>query len=123
MSVRKVLVVATDAADDIVFPFRAVDGELEVLVVAPALNTRIRHWCSDDRGALERASEHLGSWVLACERAGIRARGRIGDANILQAIADELGRFPADELVVAKELEAAVRARFAVPVAGHQLAA
>ncbi|MHB8471065.1 MAG: hypothetical protein ACYDA3_13200 [Gaiellaceae bacterium] len=123
MEPRKVIVLATDSVDEVEFPFRAVDGELEVLVVAPALNTRIRRWCSDDREALQRASENLGSWVLALERIGIRARGRIGDANPLQAIADELARFPAGEVVVAKELGAAVRARFAVPVADHRLAA
>src|SRR5260221_6978641 len=109
METRKVLVIATDSADEIVFPFRAVDGELEVVVVAPALNSRLRLWCSDDRQALRRASEHLGSWVLACERAGIRARGRIGDANALQAVEDELVRFPAGRIVCAEEVGAAGR--------------
>jgi hypothetical protein len=123
MEPRKVLIVATDPADEVELPFRAVDGELDVLVVAPALNSRVRRWCSDDREALQRASENLGSWVLALERIGIRARGRIGDADALQAIEDELARFPADELVVAKELGAAVCARFAVPVLAERQAA
>ena len=35
------------------------------------------------------------------ERRGARARGRVGDGDPLQAIADALAMFPADEIVIA----------------------
>ena len=113
MNTRRVLVVAVEEIDELPVPLH----DAEVLVVAPALNSRMRHWCSDDRDALQRAGERLGSWLLALDHVGIRARGRVGDADVLQAIEDELVAFPADEVVVPAELGERVQARFALPLA------
>jgi nucleotide-binding universal stress UspA family protein len=92
---RKVLIVALDAAA----PAEAPDGE--VLVVAPALNSRLRHWLSDDDTARRRAGERLTGFIELLERRGVHAGGRVGDADPLLAIADALVTFPADEIVIA----------------------
>src|SRR3954452_11468495 len=73
----------------------------EVLVVAPALNSRLRHWMSDDDAALAHAGERATAWVDQLRRGGVLAHGHVGDADPLQAIADVLPLFPADEILIA----------------------
>jgi hypothetical protein len=73
----------------------------EVLVVAPALNRRLRHWFSDDDGARRAAAERLVRCVAMLTRDGIRATGQIGDSDPLLALADALRRFDAHEIIVA----------------------
>jgi hypothetical protein len=115
--------------------------DADVLVVAPALNSRLRHWLSDEDGArrraarradacveqLERSGAHASGRAArradACveqlERSGAHASGRVGDPDPLQAIADALPTFPADEVVIAAESEQVAeraRKRFALPV-------
>ena len=111
---RNVLVVALDGA-----PLNPPRGRL--LVVAPAVNSRLRRWASDEdrarRGAAERLSVHLAQ----LERRGLHAEGRVGDADSLLAIGDALATFPADEIVIAgavpdvEKLIARARKRFQVP--------
>ena len=115
-----VLVIALDAAG----PLELDDAE--VFVVAPALNSRLRHWLSDDGGARRVAAERLAACLDGLERAGLRATGRVGDADPLQAVADTLPTFAADEIVIAAHPERSrglaervaldVRERFALPV-------
>jgi hypothetical protein len=123
-----VLVVALDAAIPLDVP------DADVLVVAPALNSRLRHWLSDEDAARRRAGERAASFVDRLKRRGVRAEARIGDADPLLAIADALPTFPADEIVIAArperptrlvdELATRARRRFALPVlrAGDSLA-
>ena len=73
----------------------------EVLIVAPALNSRLRHWVSDVDEATA-AAHHRVEFALADLRErGISARGEVGDANPLIAIADALANFSATEIVIA----------------------
>ena len=98
----------------------------EVLVVAPALNSRLRHWLSDEDVARRRAEERVAAWLERLEQSGVRARGCVGDRDPLQAIADALPTFPADEIVIAgqserstrpaDELASRARSRFGLPV-------
>jgi hypothetical protein len=96
--------------------------DAEVLVVAPALNSWLRRWLSDDDDARRRAEERVTAFVARLEQQGVHAAGRVGDADPLLAIADALPTFPADEIVIAAEPERAdellVRAHdhFALPV-------
>lgn len=117
---RHVLVVALDPA----VPDRLADAD--VLVVAPARNTWLRHWVSDEDSARRRA-EGCAAWLVArLRRTAAHVEGRIGDADPLLAIADALATFPADEIVVAagagssndraQALVARARERFALPV-------
>jgi hypothetical protein len=80
---------------------RASAAAADVLVVAPALNSRLRHWLSDVDEALARAQERLDLAITALRRRGVIVRGEIGDADPLLAIADALASFPADEIVIA----------------------
>ncbi len=73
---------------------------VEVLVVAPALNTRVRHWMNDDALAIRRATRRLHASVGGLIALGVDARGEIGDADPLLAAEDALRLFPADHLVV-----------------------
>jgi hypothetical protein len=112
-----VLIVALD-----VVPTEAPKGK--VLVVAPALNSRLRRWLSDEDGARRHAMERVVAHVEELERRGIHAEGRVGDADPLLAIADALRTFPADRIMIAADphssqladsLAARTQKRFAVP--------
>jgi GABA permease len=76
----------------------------QVIVVAPALNTRGGHWASaeDDARAAEARLERALSRL---EHAGVRADGWLGDADPLWAIDDALRVFPADALIIATHPE------------------
>jgi hypothetical protein len=80
---------------------RAIDRPAEVLVVAPALNSRLRHWVSDIDGAVARARDRVEFAVAELRERGVQARGEVGDANPLLAIVDALACFPASEIVIA----------------------
>lgn len=83
---------------------KAVDGEraagAEVLVVAPALNTRLRFWLSDPDSAIERAEEVQEETVERMDEEGIDAVGDTGESDPMLAIQDALTTFPADEIVL-----------------------
>ena len=68
----------------------------EVLVLAPALNSRLSTWASDLKGARVRAQERL---AVSLAKAGIEARGQVGDSDSVQATEDVLRSFPAREVV------------------------
>ena len=72
----------------------------EVLVVAPALNSPLRTWTSDEDAARATAQERLDASLARLREAGINARGEVGDGDPLQAIEDALRTFGADELIV-----------------------
>ena len=105
---RRILVIANEtlggAALHETVAASARDG-CEVLVVAPALNQRLRHWLSDSDEARRRASKRLHACLAALESAEVDANGMIGDADPLQAALDALALFPADEIVVATHPE------------------
>jgi hypothetical protein len=83
---------------------KAVNGEraagAEVLVIAPALNTRTRFWLSDPDPAIERAEDVQEETVERMDEEGIDAVGDTGESDPLLAIRDALTTFPADEIVL-----------------------
>jgi hypothetical protein len=106
---------------------RAAGGRrAQVLVVAPALNGRLRHWLSDTDAADAQARTRLRRCLHRLAEAGVDANGMVGDADPLQATADALRLFPADEIVLAtgpvqtswleRRLAERIRARFALPL-------
>ena len=128
---RRILVVANEtvAGERLRDAIRqaAAKGPAEVLVVSPALNSPLRHWASDDDGARARAHERLEASLARLREAGIEARGEVGDSDPLQAIADALRTFGADEIVISTHPEgrsnwlergvvSGARERFAVPI-------
>lgn len=80
---------------------RASDTPAEVLVVAPALNSRVRHWVSDVDDAVARAQVRVEFAVGELRERGVSARGQVGDSDPMLAIADALANFPATEIVIA----------------------
>jgi hypothetical protein len=99
----------------------------EVLVVTPALNSPVRHWTSDEDQARAEASQRLEASLERLGRAGIDARGEVGDGDPLQAIEDALRTFGADEVIISTHPEgrshwlergvvSGARERFAVPI-------
>jgi hypothetical protein len=106
---------------------RAAAPRTEVLVVAPALNTRLRHWMSDSDAARRAAEDRLVACLDRLGRAGVHVRGWVGDADPLQAVDDALFVFAAREIIVATHPEERsnwlahnlverVRARYDLPV-------
>ena len=77
----------------------------EVLVVAPALNSRLRHWISDEDRARREAALRLGAYLQELGRHGIEANGWVGDADPLLSITDTLHQFTVDEIVIATDSE------------------
>jgi GABA permease len=127
---RRLLVIANrtcpcrDVLDDI--RRRAGDGG-EVLLVAPALNTRLRHWVSDTDGALADARERLDRAMEYLHDEGVEVRGEVGDADPLLAIEDALVGFDAAEIIIStwpegqsnwleRNLIVAARERFDRPI-------
>ena len=72
----------------------------DVLLVCPALNSRLRTWTSDEDGARAAAQSRLDTSLAQLGELGVHARGEIGDGDPLQALEDALREFPADEIVV-----------------------
>jgi hypothetical protein len=79
---------------------RAREGDAEIFVVTPALNTRLRHWTSDEDGARAAAQDRLDESLAALAADEVEARGRVGDDDPIQAIDDSLRVFGADEIVI-----------------------
>jgi hypothetical protein len=72
----------------------------ELLLVCPALNSRVRTWTSDEDPARAEAQSRLDASLARLGEAGVSVRGEIGDGDPLQALEDALREFPADEIVV-----------------------
>ena len=72
----------------------------EMLLVCPALNSRVRTWTSDEDPARAEAQSRLDASLARLGEAGVSVRGEIGDGDPLQALEDALREFPADEIVV-----------------------
>ena len=98
-----------------------------VLVVTPALNSKLRHWVSDEDGARAEAERRLADSLARIAESGIDARGQVGDADPVQSIADALRTFGADEIIISTHPEGrsnwlergvvdTARERFAVPI-------
>jgi hypothetical protein len=74
--------------------------EAEVLVVAPALNSKLRFWTSDPDPAIDRAQGVADESAERMDEEGIDAVGDTGEGDPLQAIEDALVSFDADTIVL-----------------------
>lgn len=75
-------------------------AEASVVIVAPALNSRLRHYVSDVDGAVTEARERLSQAVDALRGRGIDCRGEVGDSDPALAVEDVLAAFEADEIII-----------------------
>ena len=104
MAERRILVVANETVTGRELlehlHARAAGADTHVLVVAPALNTRLRHLFADVDRAREEAEVRLAGSIESLRAEGITARGAIGDSDPVRAIEDALFEFEADEIVI-----------------------
>jgi hypothetical protein len=104
-SAWRVLVVVADPLED---PW-AVDqvagaigdeDESRVMVLAPARIGFLDRWASDVEPARHAAQQRLVISVASLAAAGIEAEARVGDEDVVQAVEDQLGSFPASEVIL-----------------------
>jgi hypothetical protein len=93
-----------------------------VLVVAPALSSRVDRWTGDE-AAYAHASENLDATLAVPSALGVTARGHVGSHDPLQAADEGLREIAADELVFvtpgageAADVVDAARGRYGIPV-------
>ena len=107
---------------------RAEPGSAEVLLVAPALDSRALHWSAEEDARRAEASGRLDEAVSVLTAAGVEAHGLVGDADPLKAIEQALRTFAADEVLIATgphgpssrlqpDIVATAQERFQAPVA------
>jgi hypothetical protein len=100
----------------------------EVYVVAPVFTTRMAWLTNDDSEALANAEQRLSATLRELYDGHVEASGSVGgDDSIMTAIADALGQFPADEIIIAvhadneqhwreRSIAAKIRSRHAQPL-------
>lgn len=103
------------------------DPDAEVLVLAPALNSRLRHWVSDVDDAVRAAEQRMSVTIDELRRHGLSVIGQAGDSDPLEAMADALATFPASTIMIStwpagasnrleKNLPRRTAERFGLPV-------
>jgi hypothetical protein len=104
-AVERILVVAGDpledagAIEEISAAVKAWENP-RVLVLAPANLGFLDRWASDVEAARRDAQRRLVLSVAALAAAGIEAEARVGDEDVVQAVEDQLGSFPASEVIL-----------------------
>lgn len=76
------------------------DRPTEILALAPTRPHFLDRWAGDVAAAEAEARHMLEVTVARLRREHLDARAEIGDADIVQAVEDALGDFPADEVVL-----------------------
>jgi hypothetical protein len=134
---RRVLVVVDDpledpsAASQVAKAIGDDEGTI-VMVLAPARIGFLDRWASDVEPARHDAQQRLVISVASLAAAGIEAEARVGDEDVVQAVEDRLGSFPASEVILvsaegaenkalaaaAEELQERLRADFRWVVTG-----
>jgi ABC-type transport system involved in cytochrome bd biosynthesis fused ATPase/permease subunit len=129
--VRRVLVVVGDPLEDVaaveeVAAVVRTNGASEVMVLAPARIGFLDRWASDVEAARRDAQQRLVISIASLAAAGVEAEARVGDEDVVQAVEDQLGSFPASEVILvsaggeedqaaaaaANELRSRLRAKF-----------
>ncbi|HEX8742692.1 MAG TPA: hypothetical protein VF712_06130 [Thermoleophilaceae bacterium] len=99
---RKILALVSEAIDAEALRSALGGGlqDAEVLVVAPALQSRRRFILADPDPAIERAEAVQTETVERLDEEGIDAAGDTGESDPLLALQDALATFEADEIVL-----------------------
>jgi hypothetical protein len=101
---RRVLVVVNQpcTAPELCASVRGYVGadRVDALVIAPAHGSPDTQWYVDEDAARADATHRLRACVACLADDGIRADGRLSDPDPVQAIADALYEFPADEILI-----------------------
>ena len=78
-------------------------GAGRVLVVAPALSSRLHTWTNDTDRESEVAQARLKNVLARLEQHGVRAEGRVAAQDPALAVEDALDGFAATEVIVVTE--------------------
>ena len=103
---HRLLVVLADrledpqAIEEVSALVRGGDGPAEVMVLAPAHIGFLDRWASDVEAARRDAQQRLVVSLAAMAAAGLDAEARVGDEDVVQAVADQLGSFPASTVIL-----------------------
>ena len=100
---KKILAVVSEAVDAATLRSAFGDEDVEgaeVLVVAPALQSKRRFILADPDPAIDRAEAVQTETVERLDEEGIDAAGGTGESDPLLAIQDALATFEADEIVL-----------------------
>jgi hypothetical protein len=100
---KKILALVSEAVDAASLRSAFGDDDVEgaeVLVVAPALQSKRKFILADPDPAIERADSVQTETVERLDEEGIDAAGDTGDSDPLLAIQDALATFEADEIVL-----------------------
>ena len=129
---RRLLIVIADPLEDpaaVEQVSRAARGDVEVMILAPARIGFLDRWASDVESARRDAQRRLVISVAALAAAGVEAEARVGDEDVVQAVEDQLGDYPATEVILitadrtataaADELRSRLRADFRWIVSGR----
>lgn len=103
MAFKRVLVIANEtvAGKRLIEEIKAtVELGAEVLVVCPALSSRLKFMLSDVDGPRAEARERLDRSLAQLEAAGVNAGGEIGDGNPLRAFKDFAAIFDPDAVII-----------------------
>lgn len=100
--------------------FEGDGGAVEALAVVPLRQGLLDRWACDTERSRKLAEGRLAMVLGALRRAGVRADGRLGDENPVQAIEDVLRSYPATRVALlapagsadAAELNARLRVPF-----------
>ena len=128
---RRILVIANETVggetlrDEI--RRRAENYDERVRVICPTLLSRVRFIASDEDEARAQAQERLEHSLSRLREIGVNCEGEVGEADPLQAIADALRTFGADEIIISTHPEGrslwlergivqGARQRFDVPI-------
>jgi hypothetical protein len=82
---------------------RRAGGAGRVLVVAPALASRLHTWTNDTDRESEVAQARLENLLARLDQYGVRAEGRVAAQDPALAVEDALDRFAATEVIVVTE--------------------
>jgi GABA permease len=104
VSQRRILVVVDAActAPDLCVRIRAHTGndEIATLVIAPAHDSSATRWYVDEDAARAEATHRLRACVACLAQDRFRVQARLADPDPVQAIADALHDFAADEILI-----------------------
>jgi hypothetical protein len=124
---RRLLVVVSRPVEDprttaAIAAEAGVDGSrdlAEVLVLAPVRIGFLDRWASDLEPARREAQKALVISVASLAKVGVVAEARVGDEDIVQAVEDQVGSYPATEvlLVTAPDVEDPAAAEAATELA------
>jgi hypothetical protein len=126
---RKILALVAEpiSGDALKSALRDGGDDPEVMVVAPAIDSKPRFWASDSDEAIARADAVQQETVERMAEDEVDAVGDTGESDPLLALQDALATFPAEEIVIVthpedernwaeEELVEQAQGRFSVPV-------